>query len=109
MSTRFEVDLVERAIWIGERNPEAAERFIDAVESALAMLEENTELGVRRKMKDPRLAEVRIWPITEFPNYLILYLPAKEGGVLPLRLVHGAMDYRKDRDLFDRDDPESDG
>jgi plasmid stabilization system protein ParE len=105
MITRFYRDTAEIVLWIHERNPDAATRFSDAVNDALRRLDDHPELGARRDIDNPRLQDLRIWPIPEFPDYLILYLPSENDGIIPLRLVHGAMDYPKRLrdDFFDEE------
>jgi toxin ParE1/3/4 len=39
----------------------------------------------------PRLADLRRWPVSGFPNHLIFYQPT-EGGIEVVRVLHGARD-----------------
>ncbi len=68
-------------------NPEAANRIICSFEANIALLAKEPELG---QMK-PRLRHLRLWVITEFPNYLVFYRE-KNKQVEIVRIVHGARD-----------------
>jgi plasmid stabilization system protein ParE len=68
-------------------NPDAADRFCDAVENAIALLAEHPELGVKAGFR--HAPQVRRWVIQKFPNSLIFYQPHADG-VLFIRLLHGA-------------------
>ena len=84
-------DLVETAVYLEERNPDAAMRFLAAVEDTLAALAELPEIGVERPFGDPRLAGLRMLPVHGFEKHLIFYRPT-EDGVEIVRVLHGARD-----------------
>jgi toxin ParE1/3/4 len=69
-----------------------ARRFVRAIHSASRMLAEMPELGVRRPFKKKRLANVRMWPVREFRQFLIFYEPV-EDGIRLLRIIHAKQDY----------------
>jgi len=85
----FLADYAEIVTGLCEVNPDAAERFCDAVERALALLERNPLLGSKAGFR--HAPEVRKWVIQPFHKYILFYLPTAEGVVL-IRLLHGARD-----------------
>jgi toxin ParE1/3/4 len=48
-------------------------------------------LGTRWASDRPRLAELRFFPVTGFPNHLLFYRPL-ENGLELVRVLHGARD-----------------
>ena len=72
-----------------EVNPEAGERFCEAMERHLKLLTEHPQLGIKAGFRHaPR---VRRWVVQPFRNYLLFYEDRPEG-VLVIRLLHGAQD-----------------
>jgi toxin ParE1/3/4 len=55
------------------------------------MLAQFPGMGARREFRNPKLAGMRLWPITRFPKYLIFYQPTKRG-IRVVRVIHGARD-----------------
>lgn len=84
-------DLGEAYEFLGEDSPEAAEKLLDAVESALALLIENPKAGRPLKLRTPRLRGVRSWSPRGFPNHLIFYRLVGDDLEV-LRFLHGARD-----------------
>lgn len=68
-------------------NAEAAGRVIQAFEEDISLLSGQPELGQFK----PRLRHLRLWVVTQFPNYLIFYR-ARDGVVEVVRVLHGARD-----------------
>lgn len=85
------IDLLQHFIYIGEENLDTAERFLSAVEDALAKLSEMPGMGPTRAFTKPELRDVRSWPVKGFQNYLIFYR-ATEKRLEVMRVVHGARD-----------------
>jgi toxin ParE1/3/4 len=77
--------------YIGERNLDAAERFLVAAEETFLKLAEMPQMGRLREFSQPHLADIRSWPIRGFENYLIFYR-AMAIGIDVLRVIHGARD-----------------
>ena len=49
-------------------------------------------MGTRYQSEDPVTAdELRIFPISQFPTYLVFYRPLPEG-IAVVRVLHGARD-----------------
>ncbi|MDB5358304.1 MAG: plasmid stabilization system protein [Phycisphaerales bacterium] len=82
-------DLDEQVVYIGERNFDAAERYEKAVLADFRKLAEMPGMGALRNFPNPRLQNVRSWPVSGFGNYLIFYIPTKDG-IDVLRVLHGA-------------------
>lgn len=84
-------DVEESAVYIGQDAPEAALRFLDAVEETLRLLAENPELGPARGFDRSELAGLRFFPVKGFDKHLIFYRPLQHG-IEVLRVLHGARD-----------------
>ena len=80
-------DYREIVLRISKANPDAGERFCDAVEAALELLSQHPQIGPLAGFK--KAPQVRRWVIQAFPNYLIYYEDRSEEIVLA-RLLHGA-------------------
>jgi plasmid stabilization system protein ParE len=69
----------------------AADRFLEAMQSAIEMLCRNPEAGAPRLLLNPILAGLRSWPVHGFPAMRIYYLYAgKELRIV--RVLHGKRD-----------------
>lgn len=80
-------------IWehIAEDNPVAADSVIEAAYRLCSILAKHPELGRSRRYSNKKLAGIRSFVITDFPNYVIFYRPVS-GGVEIVRVLHGARD-----------------
>ena len=78
-------------MYIGQDAPEAALRFLDAVEATLRLLAENPELGPAREFERSELAGLRFFPVKGFDKHLIFYRLVPHG-IEVLRVLHGARD-----------------
>jgi toxin ParE1/3/4 len=92
---RVRQDIAERARFIADDSPDAAESFIDAVEHAFAMLANLPGLGASRSY----VPDLRMWRVPGFEKHLIFYRPL-DDGVEVIRVLHGARDLAG---LFDDD------
>jgi toxin ParE1/3/4 len=81
-------DLREIGLRIVEENPDAADRFFAAAKLAFELLETFPYLG---RLRSFSLPAVRSWPIPDFQNYLIFYLPTPPE-IHILAVLHGARD-----------------
>src|SRR5215208_396087 len=84
-----DIDAIAR--FIAKDNLDAGKRFYDAIAHDLLLLSANPRMGARRKARDPRLQEIRSWPVSGYRNYLVFYL-AMDDGVDVVRVLHGARD-----------------
>lgn len=83
----FLADYAEIVTKLCDVNPDAGERFCDAVERALSLMATHPQLGDKAGFR--HAPQVRKWVIREFPNYLLFY-EERADGVLLIRLLHGA-------------------
>jgi len=87
----FNESVIHHAVYIGERNPSAAERFLDAVERSVDAIHDGPYTGRAWASGKRRLTGVRMRPVMGFRSYLLFYRPV-EQGVEMLQLLHGAQD-----------------
>jgi len=62
-------DLQACALYIGQDNPDAAERFLDAAETAFKTIGKTPFIGRLRSFSDKRLRGLRSWRMPDFGNY----------------------------------------
>jgi toxin ParE1/3/4 len=86
-----EKDLAEIHRHIECDSPEAADRLLDAVEDALALLLESPRAGSPREFLSPRAHGMRSWALHGFESYLSFYRVV-EDDIEIVRLLHGARD-----------------
>ncbi len=86
-----ESDLLDQIEYIRQENEPAAVRFVDAMEHSLRRLSEMPEIGSLCNFENPRLKNIRVWPIKGFEKYLIFYR-VTDNALQVLRVLHGARD-----------------
>ena len=86
-----DADIDDIAQFIARDNLEAGRRFYDAVLHDFQLLAAMPRMGAKRHAHDPKLKNLRSWPVGGYRNYLIFYL-AMEDGIDVLRILHGARD-----------------
>ncbi|RMH05436.1 MAG: type II toxin-antitoxin system RelE/ParE family toxin [Planctomycetota bacterium] len=84
-------DLLEGFESLAADNLEAAHRFLLAARKAIGRLADHPDLGMLQAWRDPRLAEVRMWPIPGMASWLVFYR-SRPSGILILRILHGTRD-----------------
>jgi len=84
-------DLNEQATFIQRESPNAAIRFLAATEATFLRLAAMPELGQRQEFGRKELADLRVWQVQGFENFLIFYRPV-ERGIEVLRVLHAARD-----------------
>jgi toxin ParE1/3/4 len=72
-------------------NPDAADRVIESVHHSCKNLAIHPELGPVRRFPDNNPADIRFFPLTDFPDYLIFYR-AKPEQVEIIRVLYGSRD-----------------
>jgi toxin ParE1/3/4 len=77
---------------IFENNPDAAIRFLEAIDRTVENLALQPLKGRLRKFRDRDLKHIRSWRVDDFENYLIFYRFAGTRLEI-LRIKHGAMDF----------------
>lgn len=85
-SSQAALDLIE--IWdhIAKDDPGAADRLLDSIDEACAMLASHPLAGPSREDLAPGL---RFYPVR---NYLVFYI-LSDDGITVARVIHGARDY----------------
>ena len=86
-----EADLTEAYLYIGADSPEAADRLLDAVGDAVALLLENPLAGSPREFNSPRARGIRSWSPQGFPDHLLFY-KIDGDDIEIVRFLHGARD-----------------
>ncbi len=86
-----EEDLAKAYLHIGSDSPKTAERLLDAVEHAVAVLLSRPRAGRAREFRSSRAHGLRSWVVSGFENYLIFYRP-QQAGIEVVRFIHGARD-----------------
>jgi toxin ParE1/3/4 len=84
-------DIVEIAVYIGQKSPAAAQRFVDASDRTFALLADQPRLGRVYAPDNPQLTAMRCLAVDDFPRYLIFYRLAG-ATVEVVRVLHGARD-----------------
>ena len=78
--------------YINDHNPDAALRFLAAIDRTVEDLALQPLKGRLRKFRGRNLKNIRSWRVEGFENYLIFYRFA-EMRLEVLRVKHGAMDF----------------
>ncbi|MEM7305365.1 MAG: type II toxin-antitoxin system RelE/ParE family toxin [Planctomycetota bacterium] len=85
------VDVEESAAYLGKASPQAALRFLGAVETTLRLLVDRPELGPSRRIAHGELADLRWLPVRGFDSHLVFYRPSNRGIEI-VRGLHGSRD-----------------
>ncbi|MBW4690533.1 MAG: type II toxin-antitoxin system RelE/ParE family toxin [Lyngbya sp. HA4199-MV5] len=82
-------DLIDHATYISLDNLDAGDRFLYAAEATFQCLAEMPRIGKLSGFSNPKLAQVRQYPIKGFNKYIIFYQNHPEVVEI-LRVLHGA-------------------
>jgi len=74
--------------------PEVAIRFRESVRRTVQSLRDHPQVGPRYSSDNPRLQNLRTWPVAGFEAIRIYYL-LQENTVQILRILHGKRDVRR--------------
>jgi toxin ParE1/3/4 len=85
-------DALEIVEYIGTDNPEAASRFVPALEDTCTQLVALPGMGSVRTFQRKDLQGVRIMPVTGFESSLIFYAAAGKS-IKVIRVLHAARDF----------------
>jgi len=88
---RAEQDILEHFEYLLGERPDAALRFVEAVEAAFERLAGMPLIGVARPFNRPGLEDIRMWPIPDFEKFLIFYRP-RPDGIEAVRVIYGMRD-----------------
>jgi plasmid stabilization system protein ParE len=72
---------------IAPNNPQAALNVVEAARRAFTLIGKHPGIG---RLRSFSLPGIRSWPIKEYPNYLIVYLP-RPHSVQIIGVLHGSM------------------
>jgi plasmid stabilization system protein ParE len=78
------------ALWIAADNLRVADRFFDAVERTLRLLERSPLAGRVFQTDHTELQRIRKLRVVSFPRHLIFYQPI-DGGIKFITLIHTSM------------------
>jgi toxin ParE1/3/4 len=85
-----ELDALAYFQYTRERNPEAAIRFVEAIDRTVQELAIHPLKGRQRLFRGRDLKNIRSWRVNDFENYLIFYrFAGKQLEILHIK--HGAM------------------
>jgi plasmid stabilization system protein ParE len=79
--------------------PEIALRFREAVKDTVASLREHPLIGPRYSLRNPRLQNLRSWPVMGFEAIHIYYL-SELTAIRVIRILHQKRDVRR---ILERD------
>jgi toxin ParE1/3/4 len=85
-------DMRSIVAYIASDNPDAAGRFVPALEATYAELVALPGMGSVRHVRRKDLQGLRMMPITGFEHYLMFYMSTRKH-VKVLRILHAARDY----------------
>jgi len=78
--------------YIASDNPDAAARFVPALEATYAQLVALPRMGRVRNFARKDVQGVRVLPVTGFEHYLIFYVAAGTS-IEVIRILHAARDF----------------
>ena len=85
------VYLEQFAYLLEQAAPDAAQRFLDAVDRASARIQEMPGVGGPKDLPNSRLRGLRSWPVPGFEAVRIYYLET-EDTIRVVRVLHGRRD-----------------
>jgi len=87
-----ELDALGYFEYIHRRDPEAALRFLAAIDRTVEGLAGQPMKGRLRRFRGRDLKSIRSWRVDDFESYLIFYRATKDRLEV-LRIKHGAMNF----------------
>ena len=88
---RADVDIDAAFGHLSEGSPDAAARFLDALQDALVMLSALPEIGTPCEFSSGALQGLRMWRVAGFEVWLIFYGASSERIDI-VRILHGSRD-----------------
>lgn len=82
-------DIDGHIAFIAGEQPEASLRFIDAVATTFDHIARTPGMGSTRNYRNPRLAGMRMIPVSGFEKFLVFYLPTPRTIDI-VRVLHAA-------------------
>ncbi|MFM9958936.1 MAG: type II toxin-antitoxin system RelE/ParE family toxin [Phycisphaerales bacterium] len=93
-----DLTLEHHAAYIGERNPDAATRFLQAVRAAVSTLADNPRKAPAIDFEEHRLFEIRSLGVPGFRHHRVIYRLAG-SDVEVLLIFHTSQNPRRLRDV----------
>ena len=92
----FEVveEIADIGHYIAKHNATAGTRFVDAADREMKRIGEFPEIGGLLEWVNCRIKNVRVWPIPDFENYVMLYTVARDR-IRILHVTHGGRDLQQ--------------
>jgi toxin ParE1/3/4 len=85
-------DILSNAMYLREHGgSEIAQRFLESLQNTFESLAKMPKLGVLCTFESAALRRLRRWPVKGFENWLIFYLPRRDGVEI-VHEIHGARD-----------------
>jgi toxin ParE1/3/4 len=86
-------DLVAHFVYLAENaGIDTADRFLANAEHSFAELAEQPTMGSPLTLKRPEFAGMRKWRVQDFENFIIFYLPRRDG-ISVVRVLHATRDW----------------
>ena len=74
--------------------PEIAIRFREAVRRTIQSLSQNPHVGLRYSSNNPRIQNLRSWPVAGF-EAIRIYYALEQDAMHIIRILHGKRDVRR--------------
>ncbi len=85
-------DIRQQAYYLAEEaSLETGHRFLVAAHETFALLSTQPQMGWPLRLRNPKLASLRVFRISGFEKMLVLYRPISSGLEI-VRVVHGSRD-----------------
>jgi toxin ParE1/3/4 len=86
-------DIIRQFRWylVEQDAPDAAFRFVDAVEASVRQLLRKPNIGAPREIGNPALKGLRVWPVKDFDEFLIFYVVVGDSARV-IRILNGKRD-----------------
>lgn len=84
-------DISDSAEYVAHNNPDAAFRFLDAVETTIQLIKVTPSIGKLRNIGSER--NLRMWFVKDFHKHLIFYTATKTV-IRIVRVIHSSRDYK---------------
>jgi len=88
---RADTEIDTLADYIANDSPDAALRFLDAVQKSFDLIGEQPGIGSRRYAHLPMLEGLRMWVVSDFEKHLVFYIE-RPSYIDVLRVLHGSRD-----------------
>jgi len=86
-------DLIQHYAYLAEVAGEVrADRFLECAAASFQDLADHPKIGSPVVSRHPALSGIRKWRVRDYDNYLIFYLPRRDG-VSIVRVLYTAMDW----------------